>query len=231
MYQNTTWLWPNTLLMLKDAALCKNPLMFDPWAKILLSLKQTHMLATANYWPDEALLTPLQESWMKQPSSTEVFWGVYCIWGTFPQDQGYLTVFTKTYTTTETDRGERTLSLMNLKFTWQGKCNRWISQNSGTSAGYTGKNDLTKICKESHVNFSPWRTIPSSNAYHKRSTLALGPVDVQHEIWPAKLYTYIYVCTYISVYTYIDTRLETEKSRATQRPESSAGKPRPLLEK
>lgn len=45
--------------MLKDVALCKNTLMFDPWAKILLSLKQTHMLATANYcqmWHSSFLL-------------------------------------------------------------------------------------------------------------------------------------------------------------------------------
>lgn len=51
--------------MLKDAALCKTPLMFDPRAKTLISQKQTHTLATANYLADVALLIPLRESWLK----------------------------------------------------------------------------------------------------------------------------------------------------------------------
>lgn len=189
--------------MLKDAALCKNPLMFDPWAKILLSLKQTHMLATANYWPDVALLTPLQESWMKQPSSTEVFWGVYCIWGTFPQDQGYLTVFTKTYTTTETDRGERTLSLMNLKFTWQGKCNRWISQNSGGPVLVTQE----KMTLPRSARNPMWTSHPGGQSLLQMPTTRGALWHLGQWMYSMKSgqlsYIHISVCVHISQYTHI----------------------------
>lgn len=160
--------------MLKDIALSKNPLMFDPWAKILLLLKQTRMLATANYWLSSFLLRspgwndPAQQRPLGKYTSAEVH-----STGSGLPDSLYKDLHNQT-----NRQRWRNFALNESQIHMARQINQWISQSSGTGAGHTGRNDLTRVCTEPHMSFSPWRTIPSWNAFHKRSSMALRPVDV-----------------------------------------------------
>lgn len=129
-----------------------------PWSKLTCWLQQI----ISQMWHSSFLLRsprnkPAQQRPFREYMATEV-----C-----PTKSGYLVVFTETNTTTEIDS-----TLMNPKFTWQIKWNWLISLSSRTGASNTRKTDHTKICREPNMSFSSWRTIPSWNAFCKRSSLA-----------------------------------------------------------
>lgn len=124
--------------MLKDVALWRTPLMFDPRAKILLSLKQTQAPATENYRPDVAHLGSLEESWLKWSNLTRSF-RKHVVPEVSPTRSGLSESLYRELHNHRKRWGEGTLSLVNLRFIGQGKESWWISQSSGTAASNIGK--------------------------------------------------------------------------------------------